>query len=125
MKRLWENCAEPFRVLESSPAGDGFGGCEARFSEGAVFLGAAVPLRRGEAGGGPVRLPGGGYRLTAEADAPIRYGAYVRRESDGAVFRISGEVSRTPEGASFALAAAEAERIGGPPPVESGEEAGA
>ena len=124
MKRLWEKIAEPFRVLCPAPEGDGYGGCRLRFSEGAVFRGAAVPDRRGEADGGPVRLPGGGVRLTAERDAPIGYGDYVRRESDGAVFRISGEVIRTPEGASFGMAAAEALRIGGPDREREEGEAG-
>ena len=120
MKNLWDRTAEAFRALEpGSGAADGYGGVSARFSEGAVFRGAAVPSNRGEADGGPVTLPGGRYRLTAEAGAPIGYGSYVRRLSDGAVFRICGEVLRAPDSASFGMLAADAERIGDLPPTRT------
>lgn len=122
MKRLWDKAAEAFRVLESAPAGDGLGGSVTRFREGAAFRGAAVPSLRGEADGGPVSLPGGRYRLTAETDAPIGRGVYVRRVSDGALFRIAGEVLRTPDSASFGMLAAEAERIGDLPTPDPGHE---
>lgn len=120
MKRLWENYAEVFRVLDpGAGASDGYGGVSARFSEGAAFRGAAVPVNRGESDGGPVTLPGGRYRLTAEKDAPVGYGSTVRRSSDGAVFRICGQILRTPDAASFGMLAADAERIGDLPPAET------
>ncbi|MBO7403431.1 MAG: hypothetical protein J6V24_00580 [Clostridia bacterium] len=62
---------------------------------------------------GPVSSPGGRYRITAERSAPLRYGDTVRRLPDGALFRITGEVCRTPEGAGIELLSAPAARIGG------------
>lgn len=125
MKRLWDKAAEAFRALDPrSGASDGYGGSAVWFSEGAEFRGAAVPTDRGEADGGPVTLPGGRYRLTAEADAPIGRGVYVRRVSDGALFRVAGEVLRTPDSASFGMLSAEAVRIADLPGSEGTADGG-
>lgn len=102
-----------FRRLIPRPAEDGCGGYERLFEEGEAFSGAAVSLRGRDSGGGPLTAAGGRYLLTAERTAPIRHGDYLCRSEDGAVFRVTGEVQRTPENAGIALASAEAERLGG------------
>lgn len=110
MEMIWTEWTGEFRRLLPGSA-DEYGG-SGGFVPGEQFLGAAVPLRSG-GGGGPVPAlaDGGRYRLTAERNAPIRFGDYVCRVSDGAVFRIVGEVTRTPGSAGIGMAAAEAERM--------------
>ena len=113
MQTVWEKAFEAFRRMIPAPVEDGCGGYGRRFAEGEAFRGAAVPLGGGELDGGPVSLPGGRVRIAAERSAPLRYGDTVMRLSDGALFRITGEVSRPPECAGIGFQSADAERIGG------------
>ena len=112
MAGLWQKAFEGFRRMIPAPAEDGCGGYGRTFAEGEAFWGAAVPLSAGEHDGGPVSLPGGRVRIAAERSAPLRYGDTVMRLSDGALFRIAGEVSRPPDGAGIGFQSAPAERIG-------------
>ena len=112
MGSLSDKAFVPFCRMIPRPAEDGFGGYGTLFAEGEPFRGAAIPLNENELDTGPVSSPGGRYRITAERSAPLGYGDTVRRLTDGALFRITGEVCRTPEGAGIELLSAPAERIG-------------
>ena len=113
MKALWERAFEAFRRMIPAPAADGFGGYGTVFSEGEPFRGTAVPAQDGEMDGGPLSVPGGRVRILAEGSASLRYGDTVRREADGALFRITGEIRRPPENAGFGFIWAPGERISG------------
>jgi len=112
-KTLPEVLFTQFRRLIPRPGEDGCGGYDRLFGEGEAFSGAAVSVGERNTGGGPVTAAGGRYLLTAERNAPLRSGDYIYRTEDGAVFRISGEIRRTPEAAGIGLLSAEAERLGG------------
>ena len=113
MTALWDKSFEAFRRMIPAPASDGFGGFGSVLREGEFFRGTVVPVSEGEGAGGPLSTPGGRVRLAAEGTASLRYGDTVRREADGALFRITGEVRRPPEGAGFGFLSAPGERIPG------------
>jgi hypothetical protein len=123
---LFEKMAEPFRKLMSLPAEDGLGGAEFPGEEtGPVFRGCAYPESPGEKNFAPERGLGGRIRLTAidsAATAELGYGDFVRRLSDGTVFRITGEVRRSP--ASLGLIAAYAEPVSSQPHTGPAQSAG-
>lgn len=114
---LFEKTAEPFRKLTSLPAEDGLGGAEYPEEEtGPVFRGHAYPESPREKNFAPERGVGGRIRLTAidsAETAELGYGDLIRRLSDGTVFRITGEVRRSP--ASLGLLTAYAEPFSSQP----------
>ena len=121
MEALYERMFEALRrmIPGTDSDSDGMGGAE-KAAYGDVFCGALVPMRAAERKDGPGRSAGGRYRLAAEKTAALRYGDTVRRERDGALFRIVGEPSAAPAGSLADFIAAEAEPVWIPRP--SGEE---
>lgn len=113
MTALWDRTFEAFRRMVPAPASDGFGGYGEIFREGELFQGTVSPVSEGDMDGGPLSTPGGRVRIAAERSASLRYGDTVRREADGALFRITGEVRCPPEGAGFGFLSAPGERISG------------
>ena len=109
---LFARMAEDFRRFSAETASDGIGGTTLSGEAGPVFRAFVQPVRESLTDTAPDRPLLGRTRLTAErnvASASLARGDTVMRQSDGAVFRITGEVFSSPAGASFQLITAEAE----------------
>lgn len=109
---LIDTMKTPCTMLDRRTLPDGMGGYTQEWTDGAPFEAAIVrdssmTARLAEAQG-VTEL----YTVTVARDLPLEFHDVFRRESDGAVFRVTSNISdaRTPGAASFAFGQVTAER---------------
>lgn len=109
---LIDTMKEPCRMLDKATVPDGMGGYTIIYVDGAEFSAAIV---KDQSMQGRIAEKEGVtelYTVTVDRSLQIDYHDVFRRESDGAVFRVTSNVhdSRTPAAASFAFGQVTAER---------------
>lgn len=106
-----ERWFEAFTLLEQSSLPDGLGGIRASFAPGLAFQG-VLTLTTGEETelAGQVVLQEKPV-LLYEFDVTLAPGDHVRREKDGAVYRVTGRSLRAPAFSSLRFCQAPVERL--------------
>ncbi|MBQ8556291.1 MAG: hypothetical protein IJ438_10535 [Clostridia bacterium] len=102
---------EPFALLERQSEPDGLGGESIRFAYVAPFAGALTQMADAQADiGGSLALRSEPV-LLHDFEVTLRCGDYVRREHDGAIYRVCGQDARPPRVSALAFAQAPVERL--------------
>lgn len=110
--RLFESMMEDCTMLDKRSEPDGLGGFTTEWTDGAPFKAAVVKNNSMEAKVAEKQGVTELYQVTVPKGTPLEYHDVFRRESDGAVFRITSNVkdSETPNAATFQFGQASAER---------------
>lgn len=110
--RLYESMMEACTMLDKTSVSDGMGGYSVKWVDGAKFTAAIVKDNTTEgriaAKQGVTEL----YTVTIKKGMPLDYHDVFRRDSDGAVFRVTSNIkdSETPAVSSFQIGQVSAER---------------
>lgn len=106
-----EKWFEAFTRLNPTPASDGLGAAPPALTEDLPFLGALTytPTREFTAGERPVLSDA--PVLLYEYDVTLAPGDRVRREKDGAVYRVTGQGMQAPAWSGLRFAQAQVERL--------------
>lgn len=102
---------EPFeRLVPGGAEPDGLFGEEVARSAGQRFMALLIPKGGGEQTIGERREAVERFSAVVERDVLLLYGDVIRRVSDGAVFRVTGNPSAAPEYSGVGVAASPVER---------------
>lgn len=110
--RLYEKMMEDCTMVDKKTVPDGAGGFSTQWADGATFRAAVVKNNTMQAKiaekSGVTEL----YTVTVNKGIDLQFHDIFRRESDGAVFRVTSNTkdSETPSSASFQIAQVSAER---------------
>lgn len=110
--RLFEKMMEECTMLDKKTISDGLGGFSTEWTDGAEFKAAIVKNNTLDAKvaekNGVTEL----YTITVAKGTPIIYHDVLRRNSDGAIFRVTSNIkdSETPDASSFQIGQVSAER---------------
>lgn len=110
--RLFEKMMEDCTMLDKQTLSDGLGGFSTQWNDGATFKAAVVKNNTLDAKvaekSGVTEL----YTVTVAKGTPLIYHDVFRRESDGAIFRVTSNIkdSETPTPATFQIGQVSAER---------------
>ena len=100
---LLENAYEGFTILNKSIVDDGYGGIATVWTDGATIQGAMVFDNSAQMKTAMAAGYKAAYTLTVKKDIELDFHAVIRRESDGAVFRLvsNSDDKKTPKGAGL------------------------
>lgn len=113
MSYLFEKFMEDCTMLDKmTTADDGLGGFKTQWVEGAKFRAAVVKNSSMQAKIAEKSGVTEVYRVTVGKGTPLVFHDVFRRDSDGAIFRVTSNIkdSETPEVASFQFGQVDAER---------------
>ena len=108
-----ERWFEPFTLLEKSTADDGLGGTEASYTPMFGFRGALCTAPAAETTLAGQAVQAEALVLLHEFDVTLSTGEYVRREKDGALYRVADRsgLMRTPAFSGLRFAQVPLERL--------------
>lgn len=109
---LLDVMSEQFHIMVETGGGSGaFGGDDVSWIEGRAFTASAVKQSTTQARIAQVEHAIGNYLITATSSITLKKGDYIRRDSDGAVFKITepNVDSAPPKTATFSFTQAYAE----------------
>ena len=87
---LLDVMSEQFHIMVETGGGSGaFGGDDVSWIEGRAFTASAVKQSTTQARIAQVEHAIGNYLITATSSITLKKGDYIRRDSDGAVFKIT------------------------------------
>ena len=109
---LIDDMKEPCTMLDRLTASDGLGGFTQTWQAGATFSAAIVKDSSMQARTAEKQGVTELYTVTVDKALQLDYHDVFRRDSDGAVFRVTSNItdSRTPDRASFQIGQVSAER---------------
>lgn len=109
---LMAEAREPCTLLDKVSVPDGQGGFTREWTDGAQFQAAIVKDTSMQARTAEKQGVTEVYTVYIDKDAPLEYHDVFRRNSDGAIFRVTSNTtdSTTPTRASFQVGAVSAER---------------
>lgn len=112
MTHLYESMMEACTMLDKTSVSDGQGGYTVKWVEGAEFNAAIVKDTSTEAKIAAKQGVTELYTVTVQKGMPLDYHDVFKRKSDGAVFRVTSNItdSESPNAASFAIGQVSAER---------------
>lgn len=110
--RLLNACMETCTRLVRTETGDGSGGFKLTWSDGAQFLGAIALSKSSEGHSAERETAAREYNVLTDRGTALQFHEVFRRESDGAIFRVTGYSSdkKTPAPAALTLECTTAER---------------
>lgn len=109
---LLKEAYEEFTIINKAIVPDGYGGTETVYTDGAKIQGALVLDTAGETRIAQALGATANYTLTVEKQIELDYHTIIRREKDGAYFRLTNDSDdkKTPASATLNMRQYSAER---------------